>query len=125
NDTATLPGPITPSPRRRGGRGVRSSLAAITRQSARLLARRHVREKRQSTPTAQAWLCLDGEALCVTPRLLQLAGGQSLDWLRLDNQPLPRGRSSARRWVSLNRQFNSDAGLALLVRQRHRPRLFA
>src|SRR5262249_13537604 len=47
-------------------------LSAISRQAHRLLSRRHVREKRQSTPAEQAWLCLDGEALCVTPRMMQL-----------------------------------------------------
>ena len=42
----------------------------ITARTRRLLTRRHITEKRRATSdAAQAWLPLDGEALCVTPAL--------------------------------------------------------
>ncbi|MFO0926011.1 MAG: lipopolysaccharide kinase InaA family protein [Gemmataceae bacterium] len=88
--------------------------------SRQLQKRRHIREKRQP-PTAepQNWICHDGEALCVTPAMAALMGGESLDWLRLDRQPVQAsagsrsGRELSRRWLVLPGQR-----YGLLVRRR-------
>jgi heptose I phosphotransferase len=92
-------------------------LAAIEARARRLLARRHVREKRQARAPArpQGWLCLDGEALCVTPALRELCPGDPFDWLALRHQPAPAAGSLARRWLLL-----PGGRLALLVRRRGR-----
>jgi heptose I phosphotransferase len=77
-------------------------LASLQARARRLLARRHVREKRQALPAEdQAWDCLDGEALCVTPGLRRLCAAEGLDWLALDRQPAPRRAGAARRWLTL------------------------
>ena len=84
------------------GRGAwRPLMAEVDRVACRMRRRRHIREKRQvPTSSNQAWICLDGEALCITPTMADLVGGSSLDWLRLENQragPTPL----TRRWVEL------------------------
>jgi Lipopolysaccharide kinase (Kdo/WaaP) family len=85
-----------------GGRGGwRGLVAEVDRVACRMRRRRHIREKRQvPTAAAQAWICLDGEALCVTPTLADLAGTASLDWLRLERQPAGP-TPLTRRWVEL------------------------
>jgi tRNA A-37 threonylcarbamoyl transferase component Bud32 len=87
-------------------------LAAVEGHSRRLLRRRHVREKRQTEAPAEAqsWVCLDGEALCVTPGLHRRCSQAGLDWLRLEGQPPPRGGPVSRRWLAL-----PDGAPALLV----------
>jgi tRNA A-37 threonylcarbamoyl transferase component Bud32 len=94
--------------------GVRRACRSVQHQTARLLRRRHIREKRQfPLPTeAQDWIALDGEALSVTSALQRLASG-SFDWLALDQQPLPRGQRLIRRWLLLG-----NGRQTLLVRRR-------
>jgi heptose I phosphotransferase len=98
---------------------LRALLAGVQGRAQRLLARRHVREKRQALPAEdQAWICLDGEALCVTPSLRQLYAAEGLDWLGLDRQPAAHGRPVARRWLTL-----PDQRRTLLVRRCEQSRL--
>jgi heptose I phosphotransferase len=88
-------------------------LSLIEGRARHLLARRHVREKRRRPPAeAQAWLCLDGEALCVTPALHRLCPDAS-EWLALDRQPAAPGVALTRRWLS-----RAGAGWWLLVCRR-------
>jgi heptose I phosphotransferase len=102
--------------------GVRRACRSAQRETARLLRRRHVREKRQPPlpPDVQNWITLDGEALSITPALRRLAGEGSYEWLALERQPLPAGEGLTRRWVTL-----ADGRLALLVRRRCRRPLAA
>lgn len=95
-------------------RRLRLLLPRVERQTRLLRLKRHIREKRQP-PTAepQAWLCLDGEALCITPELAELTAGQSLDWLHLNQQPAGR-ESLSRRWLVLGEKQ------VLLERRRQR-----
>jgi heptose I phosphotransferase len=123
---ATLPDDLA-GPRERlaclrgylGARGRRAArrdiLAEVEALARRLRRRRHIREKRQ-LPTAQqqALICLDGQALCVTPALAERTAAQPLDWLALENQPLPAGQARTRRWLTL------AWGRVMLVRQRER-----
>jgi heptose I phosphotransferase len=98
---------------------LRALLAALQARARRLLARRHVREKRQALPAEdQAWLCLEGEALCVTPSLRRLYADEGLGWLALDRQPAPPSGPVARRWLTLPGERRT-----LLVRRREPERL--
>ncbi len=78
-----------------------SAVRQIESQARRLLARRHVREKRQPPAPPQAWICLQGEALCITPALRQRCGE------RLPNYLTPGGEERQvvpplrRRWPAL------------------------
>ncbi len=79
----------------------RPLMAEVDRVACRLRRRRHIREKGQvANSTTQAWICLDGEALCITPTMADLTGGSSLDWLHLAEQP-PGPTPLTRRWVDL------------------------
>jgi tRNA A-37 threonylcarbamoyl transferase component Bud32 len=98
------------APRRRAR--LRLILQGLRSYTRRLLARRHVREKRQLPGPAQAWVCVDGEALCVTPALEECSPRVPA-WLPLERQPLPRGGPVSRRWQEL-----PGGGRALLVRRR-------
>src|SRR5262245_29666801 len=94
-------------------RRLRRLLPQVERQTIRLLQKRHVREKRQPPPAEpQTWICYDGEALNVTPELVEATAGRPLDWLQLEQQPVGPTPAS-RRWLVLpdNRQV-------LLQRQR-------
>jgi hypothetical protein len=93
-----------------------AAMHGIESQTRRLLARRHVREKRQPPTPAQAWICLDREALCVTPALQQRCGERLPQYLTPDGEERPVAPSPRRRWPAL-----PDAARALLV-QRHQPR---
>jgi tRNA A-37 threonylcarbamoyl transferase component Bud32 len=96
----------------------RQLLARVEAQARRLLARRHVREKRRPPPAdgEQAWVCLDGEALCVTEAFRRSARARSLEGLALEAQPVPEGRPVTRRWLPL-----PEGRRMLLVRRRARP----
>jgi heptose I phosphotransferase len=78
-------------------------------QAARLLAKRHIREKR-GLVQGHTWTLLEGRALCVTPAL-----GPVPPWLNLDATRLLPGQTRARRWLTLD-----DGRRVLLVRQRGR-----
>jgi Lipopolysaccharide kinase (Kdo/WaaP) family len=93
---------------------VRRACLSVQHQTARLLRRRHIREKRQFPLPAEAqdWIALDGEALAITSALQRLVSG-SLDWLALDQQPLPPGQTLMRRWLMLG-----NGRRTLLVRRR-------
>jgi len=62
---------------------------AVEREADRLLRYRHVREKRQASAADQAWVCLEGEALCLTPAMAAAYPGDEASWLSLDRQPVP------------------------------------
>jgi heptose I phosphotransferase len=87
--------------------------SAVLREAERLLRRRHVREKRQASDAEQAWVCRDGEALCLTPAMAAAFPGDRSAWLSLDRQPVPPDERPLRRWLPL-----PGGGRALLVRQR-------
>jgi heptose I phosphotransferase len=89
-------------------------LQGLRAQTRRLLARRHVREKRQPPGADQSWVCVDGEALCVTPVLKELCPDRVPAWLPLDRQPSPAPGAVSRRWLPL------AGGRTLLVRRRGR-----
>jgi hypothetical protein len=77
----------------------------------RLLGRRHICEKRQPPARPQAWICLDGEALCVTPILRDRLGERIPDYL----PPPGIEERPQRRWSSF-----PNAGRALLVQRNQR-----
>ncbi len=87
----------------------------IESQARQLLARRHVREKRQPPAPSQEWICLDGEALCVTPALQQRCGKRLPDYLASGSEGRSAVSSHRRRWPVL-----PDTTRALLV-QRNQP----
>jgi heptose I phosphotransferase len=89
-------------------------IAQIQGETRRLLARRHIFEKRQPALPAgegQDWIRLDGDALCVTSALKQLWPFRALQGLSLDYQPAPAA-PLMRRWLAL-----SGLPPALLVRR--------
>lgn len=108
---------------------LRALLADIEEQTRQLRQRRHIREKRQPpAPEPQNWICLDGEGLCITPAMALLSAGQSLDWLRLDQQPTGSTARSVAGWLAPTRVSRrwltlSGARRALLVRRRSPVRL--
>jgi heptose I phosphotransferase len=110
-EEAEVPGRPLPSvaPRRRARLWL--MLRSLRSHTRRLLARRHVREKRQLPADPQAWLCLDGEALCVTPAMDEWSP-RVPEWLPLGRQPEPARGPTSRRWLDL------PGGRALLVRRR-------
>jgi heptose I phosphotransferase len=88
-------------------------LSRVESAAARLRKRRHIREKRQLPRSEkQEWIRLDGQGLCVTPALVELAEEQSLDWLRLERQPLPANA------ISDSRSLRLPGGEAVLLRQK-------
>jgi tRNA A-37 threonylcarbamoyl transferase component Bud32 len=91
-----------------------AAVQGVERQARRLLTRRHIREKRQPPPQPQAWICLAGEALCVTPVLRERCGEHIPDYLCPRNELSARVPSLRRRWPVL-----PDAGRALLVQRQH------
>src|SRR5262245_15689123 len=93
---------------------LRPLVAHINAFAQRMLQRRHVREKRQLpiTPESQDWVCLEADALCVTPSLKRAWPGRTAAWLSLDAQPVPEGLAVTRRWLSLE-----GGGQALLIRR--------
>jgi tRNA A-37 threonylcarbamoyl transferase component Bud32 len=92
-----------------------AAVQKIEAQARRLLRLRHIREKRQPPVPQQAWICLDGEALCVTPALQQRCGEQIQDYLSLRSEEDAAGPSLRRRWPAL-----PDAARTLLVRRTQR-----
>jgi heptose I phosphotransferase len=96
-----------------------AAVRGIESLSRRLLTRRHVREKRQPPAHPQMWICLEGEALCVTPALQQRYGERVPDYLASRSEGQSVVLSERRRWPAL-----PDATRALLV-QRNRPKSFA
>jgi heptose I phosphotransferase len=81
---------------------LRRLVADVDAAARQLRRHRHIREKcRPPTATHQAWISLDGQALSITPALAEMAGGQSLDWLALDRQPMPEGATLTHRWLVL------------------------
>ncbi len=93
-----------------------TAVQAIEAQARRLLRRRHVREKRQPPAPPQAWICLAGETLCVTPLLQQRCGEQAPDLLGPYCTADTAAPSWRRCWPAL-----PDATRTLLV-QRTQPR---
>ncbi len=88
-----------------------SAARSVELKGKRLLGRRHICEKRQHPARPQAWICLDGEALCVTPTLYDRLGERIPDYL----PPPGDDATIRRRWPRL-----PNAGQALLV-QRNQP----
>jgi heptose I phosphotransferase len=114
-EEAEIPGqPPAPAAPRRSAR-LALVLQGLRRRTRRLLARRHVREKRQRPGPAQAWVCVDGEALCITPRMQQLYPSGVPPWLPLQSQPPPADGPASRRWLDL-----PGGHQALLVRRQVR-----
>jgi heptose I phosphotransferase len=112
-EEAITPGrPLPPAAPRRVAR-LRLVLHGLRGRVRRLLARRHVREKRQLPGPVQAWTCLDGEALCVTPALQERCPDGVPDWLPLDAQPPPLHECVSRRWLDM-----PGGGTTLLTRRR-------
>jgi heptose I phosphotransferase len=95
------------------------AVRGIERQARRLLARRHIREKRQPPVQPQAWIGLDGEALCVSPIMQQRCGERIPDYLRLHSQYPGCTDALVRRWPA-----SPGADRTLLV-QRREQRSFA
>ncbi len=84
--------------------------------SARLLRRRHIREKRQM-PLArgiQEWTTLNNGNLCVTPALAEAWPQRSPQWLDLSRQPATPDQKGTRRWLT------TEGTPALLIRRRRR-----
>ncbi|HTU89646.1 MAG TPA: lipopolysaccharide kinase InaA family protein [Gemmataceae bacterium] len=90
----------------------RTLVQEVESQTRRLLARRHIREKRQLPAPAQAWICLDGEALCVTPVLQERCGEQVPNYLSHHGEEDAPSPSLQRRWPAL-----PGAARALLVQR--------
>jgi len=77
-------------PRRFRGDAIR----AILRRARRLTRHRHVRELRQTAGDTElpSVICLDGEALCVTPQAHAVWGECAPAWLTTGVRPIERGR---------------------------------
>ena len=87
---------------------VREAVGEIERETRQLRRRRHIRvKKRAAEAPALSLLCLDGEALRVTPAFRRLWPGEPPSFLR--------GSQDQTREVEL-----PDGGRGLLVRRRHR-----
>ncbi|HEY7425189.1 MAG TPA: lipopolysaccharide kinase InaA family protein, partial [Gemmataceae bacterium] len=95
-------------------------IRGIEKQTRRLLARRHIREKRQPPVQPQAWICLDGEALCVSPVMQQRCGERIPDYLRLNSLFSGCTDTLVRRWPA-----SSGVDRTLLVQRRARRSLAA
>jgi len=93
----------------------RAAVQTIEAQARHLLRRRHIREKRQPPAPPQAWICLAGEALCVTPALQQRCREQVPDYLLLHREENTDAPSLRRRWPAL-----PDAARTLLIERRQR-----
>jgi heptose I phosphotransferase len=91
----------------------RSAALDVEVEARRLLSRRHIREKRQPQTQPQAWICHDGQALCVSPVMQQLCEGRMPDYLRAADETRTVGDSLVRRWPTL-----PGAGRALLLRRK-------
>lgn len=91
----------------------RKTAASVEKQARRLLELRHIREKRQPPGQPQAWICLDGEALCVAPIWQQRCGTQHPEYL----PSVENGAGVRRRWSML-----ADGGCALLVQRNQKPK---
>lgn len=87
-----------------------SAVKDVESEARRLLGRRHIREKRQTPVQPQAWICLAGEALCVTPVLQDRCGARLPEYLQPCGEPGDSSPSVRRRWPTL-----PDARRALLV----------
>jgi heptose I phosphotransferase len=94
----------------------RTAVQGVESQTQRLLARRHIREKRQPPPQPQAWICLAGNTLCVTPAMQERYGERIPGYLRPGNESSEGLPSVRRRWPAL-----PDARRALLI-QRQQPK---
>jgi heptose I phosphotransferase len=81
---------------------LRALVIQVATMTRRLLGRRHIREKRHPLPPAevQAWICLEGDALCVTPAMRQFCPDLESPQLAILSQPLRQGQSMTRRWLS-------------------------
>jgi tRNA A-37 threonylcarbamoyl transferase component Bud32 len=93
------------------------TVGEVESQAQRLLARRHIREKRQPPAPPQEWICREGGALCVTPVLQQRCGEYVPDYLPIRGEehltsPLPQ-----RRWPAL-----PGAARALLIQRKQSAR---
>jgi heptose I phosphotransferase len=94
--------------------------AAVRRVEAharQLRTRRHISEKRHPPAQPQAWICLEGEALCVTPVLQERYGHEALDCLRSHADQFAADHSLIRRWPTL-----TGSTRTLLVRRNEHPR---
>jgi tRNA A-37 threonylcarbamoyl transferase component Bud32 len=87
----------------------------VEAQARRLLGRRHVREKRQPQVRPQAWICLDGEALCISPVMRQRCGDDVPNCLLSRDEKETSDDPFVRRWPVL-----PDGARALLVRRSQR-----
>ena len=107
----------TDLPARRGvccQSGTRRLLAGLHVGFRRRVRLRHIREKCQPAlrDETQDWLCLDGEALCVTSALARVWPGRSPEWLALDHQPVAASQEVTCRYLPVERQRH-----AVLVRR--------
>jgi tRNA A-37 threonylcarbamoyl transferase component Bud32 len=93
-----------------------STVKGVESQARRLRKRRHIGEKRQSPAQPQAWICLAGETLCVTPVLHARCGNRVPECLRPGGEACAAAPSVRRRWPAL-----PGAGRALLI-QRTQPK---
>jgi heptose I phosphotransferase len=96
------------------GEETRALARAVLARSARLLARRHVREKRQPPAAAQQWVPLGTGELCVSPAFHGLHPARP-EWLSLDGPAGPRGEPVWRCEVPLH-----GGARGVLVRRRAR-----
>ncbi len=92
----------------------RALARAILARSARLLCRRHVREKLRAPATGQQWIPHEGGTVCVTPAFQRLQPTRPA-WLSLDANPPEAGEALTCREVSLGAGRD-----AVLVRRRAR-----
>jgi heptose I phosphotransferase len=109
------PGRLVPPAAPRRAARLRLVLSGLRARLRRLLARRHVREKRQLPGPAQAWTCLADGALCVTPAMQERCPDGIPHWLPLEAQPAPAGGPVSRRWLDL-----PNGSRTLLVRRKSR-----
>ncbi len=97
--------------------GVSWRIAArgIEEQARHLLKRRHIREKRQPPSHTQAWICLQDEALWITPVMRQRCPDRVPDWLASEAETPSSAGPMTRRWPTLLGESR-----ALLVRRNER-----
>lgn len=117
-EEAEVVGRPKPPPAPRRAARLRLVLQGLRARGQRLSARRHVQEKQQLPGPMQAWECVDGEALCVSPAFRELYPGPMPPWLKTPSPPPPflQGAEggNARRWL------DETGGRLVLVRRQAR-----
>ncbi|HZV04574.1 MAG TPA: lipopolysaccharide kinase InaA family protein [Gemmataceae bacterium] len=79
----------------------RAAVTGIETEARRLRSRRHIHEKRQPPVKPQAWICLAGESLCVTPAFQERFGEPMLGYVSRREEAWAASGPVRQRWLAL------------------------